>query len=281
MATTALHRCICALVVPFVLVATDRAAAQEVDAPSAEVVVPSGGFATDADARCPSEIWKVLAIGSSTMGAPLGGILAKALKGAGLEWYQLAAASSGLARPDFWDWAAKARTLVAEHDPDVVIVQLGSNDFQPLTVRASPRMWRPVGRPRPEWVEVYQARIDELLGILGGDRPRLIIWIGPYAYWGDNATQQGPIIDRLLTERVATWVARGGFARYVNVWRETWDERHGPVQKRRFADTRAPVDIRSSDNVHLNVPAVRRLLAEPTVAEILACRDPASTSHDR
>ncbi len=35
------------------------------------------------------------------------------------------------------------------------------------------------------------------------------------------------------------------------------------------------------DHVHLNVPAVRRLLAEPTVAEILACRDPASTSHDR
>lgn len=240
-----------------------------------------GGFATDPDAVCPDRVTRVLAIGSSTMGAPLGGILAKVLKGVGLEWYHLAAASSGLARPDFWDWAAKARTLVAEHDPDVVIVQLGSNDFQPLTVRASPRMWRPVGRPRAEWVEVYQARIDELLAVLGGgERQRLIIWIGPYAYWGDNASEQGPIIDRLLTERIATWVARGGFARYVNVWRETWDERYGPVQKRRFGDSRALVDIRSSDNVHLNVPAVRRLLAEPTVAEILACRNQAPAVPD-
>lgn len=243
------------------------------DEPAPDVARP-GGWTSDPDAVCPARLTKVLAIGSSTLGAPLGTLLGRAMKDAGLDWYRLAAASSGLARPDFWDWAATARRLVAEHDPDVVIVQLGSNDFQPVVVPLALRTWRPIRRGKPEWAEIYGARIDELLAVLGGgDRERLIIWVGPYAYWGDNAAEQGPVIDQLLRDRISTWVAKGGFARYVDVWRETWHERKGPVMKRALPGTRAAVEIRSPDNVHLNVRAVRALLADPVVAQVQACLD--------
>lgn len=244
---------------------------------AAEEVVPEptrpGGWTRDPDAVCPAKLGKVLAIGSSTMGAPLGTFIDRAMAALGLRSYRLAAASSGLARPDFWDWAAKARRLVAEHDPDVVVVQIGSNDYQPITWVETGRIGA-IRRGKPEWAEIYAKRIDELLEVLGGgERERLIIWIGPYAYWGDNATEQGPVIDALLRDRIATWVAKGGFARYVDVWRETWHEKRGPTMKRRLPGTRGEVEIRSSDNVHLNAMAVRVLLSDPVVAHVKACLD--------
>ena len=59
------------------------------------------GWTTDPDAVCPADTQRVLGIGSSTMGAPLGGMLAKAFAPTGVTFHRLAAASSGLARPDF------------------------------------------------------------------------------------------------------------------------------------------------------------------------------------
>lgn len=245
------------------------ARADEVE-PEAEAARP-GGWTSDPDAVCPAKIGKVLAIGSSTMGAPLGTFLDRAMAAIGLSSYRLAAASSGLARPDFWDWAAKAKRLVAEHDPDVVVVQIGSNDYQPITWLESGRVGA-IRRNKPEWAEVYGARIDELLQVLGGgDRERLIIWIGPYAYWGDNAIEQGPVIDQLLRDRISTWVAKGGFARYVDVWTETFHAKKGPVMRRPLPGHKGTQEIRSSDNVHLNALAVRVLLSDPVVAHVKAC----------
>jgi len=269
------------LSVAFTLLAGLAATAHADDvAPDEPEVARPLGLTTDPDAVCPTQVAKVLAIGSSTLGAPLGTLLGRAITKAGLGWYRLAAASSGLARPDFWDWAEKARRLVAEQDPDVVIVQLGSNDFQPVVTphAVKPWPWRAVRRGKQEWADIYGARIDELLAILGGgDRQRLVIWVGPYAYWGENAAEQGPIIDQLLRDRISTWIAKGGFARYVDVWRETWTSRNEPVMKRALPGKRGLVEIRSSDNVHLNVMAVQALLADPVVAEVLGCL-PASAS---
>ena len=98
------------------------------------------------------------------------------------------------------------------------------------------------------------------------------MWLGPYAFWGDNATEQGPIIDQLLRDRISTWVAQGGFARYVNVWRETWHDTRGPVMKRALPGRRGLVEIRSTDRIHLNVLAVQSLLVDPIVAHVLSCR---------
>jgi len=232
----------------------------------AEEASPVASSVLPREGACPRRIDKVLAIGSSTMGSPLGTILERAFAREGLTSKRLAAASSGLARPDFWSWAEHGARLIAEHDPDVVVVQLGSNDYQPVW-GAGP----PIRRQHPDWVRVYAQRIDELLEVLGGDRERLIIWVGPYAYWGDNALEQGPVIDRLLRERLAVWVERGGLARYVDAWTPTFDPRRGPIMKRRVPGVRGLVDIRSKDNVHLNTDAVRMLLADPTVAYVGAC----------
>lgn len=252
------------------LIASGAAARAEEPVDTAVGPLPAG-WPGSSDAICPARLERVLAIGSSTLGSPLGPILERALTKSGLDTKRLAAASSGLARPDFWDWAAHARRLVAEHDPDVVIVVIGANDYQPIWGEG-----RPIRRQHPEWERVYGRRIDELLAILGGgERERLIVWVGPYAYWGDNAREQGPVIDRLLKDRLTSWIARGGHARYVDAWAATYDPRRGPIMKRRMPGRRGLVEIRGKDNVHLNADAVRALLAEPTLAEVLGCLDEA------
>jgi len=251
------------------------------DGPPSPLVTPAPAphIHAEPDAICPPRLDKVLAIGSSTMGSPLGKMLERTLTAKGFDTHRKATASSGLARPDFFDWGHHARGLITQHDPDIVVVQLGSNDFQPVRfaereVDLRRRMGdRPhLTRKHPDWVTVYGERIDELLQVLGGDRERLIIWIGPYAYYGDNALEQGPVIDQLLRDRLSTWVAKGGHARYINAWADTFDARRGPLMRRRLPGRRGLVEIRSNDRIHLNVLGVEVLLRDPVVAELEACR---------
>ena len=57
--------------------------------------------------------------------------------------------SSGLARPDFFDWPAHLRPELPAVDPDIVVVTFGGNDAQGLAAgrRLVPQR-RPGRRPR-------------------------------------------------------------------------------------------------------------------------------------
>ncbi|HRE92351.1 MAG TPA: hypothetical protein PK095_24760 [Myxococcota bacterium] len=224
---------------------------------------------------CPVDTTRVLLAGSSTMGSPLGGMLDKALSRLGHVVKRRVKASSGLARPDFFDWKVELERSLTEHDPDIVVLQLGSNDFQPIRFAERQAVsGRPiVKRQSPRWAEIYGERVDELLDVIGPDR--LVIWVGAYAFWGDNALEQGPIIEDVVADRLGTHIARGGHARYLSAWRETFDPRHGPLMERPLPGRgRGRVPIRASDRIHLNALAVELLLRDPVLADIAACREP-------
>lgn len=232
----------------------------------------------DSRGTCPDDTTRVLLAGSSTMGSPLGGLLDKALSRLGHLVTRRVKASSGLARPDFFDWKVELERAIADHDPHVVVLQLGSNDFQPIRFAAreaerEARAGRPiVKRQSPLWPAIYAERVDELLEVIGPDR--LIVWVGAYAFWGDNALEQGPIIEDLVADRLGSHIARGGHARYLSAWRETFDPRHGPLMERPLPGRRGRVPIRARDRIHLNVLAVEHLLRDPVLADIAACREP-------
>jgi lysophospholipase L1-like esterase len=67
--------------------------------------------------------------------------------------------SSGLARPDAFDWPAEVGRIARAFRPHVVVVMVGSNDAQPVGY--------PGGRVVPlfthEWVEAYRRQIHRLL----------------------------------------------------------------------------------------------------------------------
>lgn len=233
----------------------------------------------DLAARCPADPARVLLVGSSTMGSPLSKMLSARLTPEGHVVTRHVKASSGLARPDFFDWATELARAIARDDPDIVVIQLGSNDFQPIRFAARETALRHtlaadrpiVKRQDPAWAQVYAARVDELLAVIGPDR--LVVWVGPYAFWGDNALMQGPIIDAVVPDRLGTHIARGGRGRYHSAWRETFDPRQGPLMERALPGQEKRVPIRADDRVHLNVPAVEALLRDPILAELRACRE--------
>ncbi|MEA2555231.1 MAG: uncharacterized protein QOI60_562 [Actinomycetota bacterium] len=82
--------------------------------------------------------------------------------------------STGLARPDYFDWPASMEALVQSYQPDLVIVMLGENDAQSL-VNAEGRLETPIGTPT--WRAGYAARVQDLAEVATSGGARLI-WVG-------------------------------------------------------------------------------------------------------
>ncbi|WP_421120739.1 DUF459 domain-containing protein [Aquihabitans daechungensis] len=80
--------------------------------------------------------------------------------------------SSGLVRPDFFDWPARIEQDMERHDPDVVILGFGGNDTQNLTTDDGILL---LGTP--EWKVEYQRRIGEVLDLIEAPG-RTVYWIG-------------------------------------------------------------------------------------------------------
>ncbi|WP_164710382.1 SGNH/GDSL hydrolase family protein [Euzebya pacifica] len=81
--------------------------------------------------------------------------------------------SSGLSRPDFYDWPARAAQLMAEEDPDIWVVMVGANDGQDVIDDGG--QFRQLGTD--EWEAIYRSRIGGLMDLLTADG-RAVIWIG-------------------------------------------------------------------------------------------------------
>jgi uncharacterized protein len=82
--------------------------------------------------------------------------------------------STGLTRPDYFNWQPNLREIVDRFRPGVVVVMLGGNDAQTLTV--------PGGRPVPlsaqeEWRRIYSERVESLAET-ATDAGARMVWIG-------------------------------------------------------------------------------------------------------
>jgi uncharacterized protein len=165
--------------------------------------------------------------------------------------------SSGLARPDYFDWQAELRAKVPAVDPDIVIVTFGGNDAQGLADASGDFV---VGEPRAdsdnaEWQEEYGRRVGEVMDFLAADG-RTVIWVGIPNDDSPDVTLRMQVQDETAKAEAAerpgvvfvdTWSRfsgrNGGWAEYVI------DPRDGQGK-----------DVRSDDGFHLN----------ETGAEILA-----------
>ena len=82
--------------------------------------------------------------------------------------------STGLARPDYFDWPAAMQELVDAYRPDLVIVMLGENDAQSL-VNAQGHVETPIGTTG--WPAGYAARVQEFARVATSGGARLV-WVG-------------------------------------------------------------------------------------------------------
>jgi len=172
--------------------------------------------------------------------------------------------SSGLSRPDFFDWPAHFRETVPAVNPDIVVVTFGGNDPQGLTTveGSTPDhpnfiVSQPTGEPGGdvEWRAEYGRRVGEVMDFLAADG-RTVVWVGiPNDDNPDvtarlavqNEVVQGEAAKRPGVVFIDTWKRfsgrQGNWAEFVI------DPRDGQGK-----------DVRADDGFHLN----------ETGAEILA-----------
>ena len=163
--------------------------------------------------------------------------------------------SSGLARPDFFDWPAEIDRKLPEVNPDIVVATFGGNDAQGLSVESGEFI---IGDPvanEAEWSEEDQQRVGAVMDQLtqGG---RTLIWVGIPNDDNPDVTARMAIQDQAAKAAAAerpdvifidTW---SRFSGRDGNWAEfVIDPRDGEGK-----------DVRADDGFHLN----------QTGAEILA-----------
>ncbi len=167
--------------------------------------------------------------------------------------------SSGLSRPDFFDWPAHMREVVPRVNPDIVVVTFGGNDAQGL--RNADKTWAVAHAPASgaddaDWKAEYGKRVGEVMDYLS-DGNRTLVWVGIPNDDNPDVTARLQVQDEVVRAEAAkrpdkvvfvdTWLRfsgrNGGWAEFVV------DPRDGEGK-----------DVRADDGFHLNV----------TGAEILA-----------
>ncbi|HSP77292.1 MAG TPA: DUF459 domain-containing protein [Myxococcaceae bacterium] len=174
-----------------------------------------------------------------------------------------AKSSTGLARPDFFDWMAVGREEVERHQPDVVVVILGGNDGQSLTDdtgRAEVR-WGQSG-----WEEVYRRRTEAFLELLSAPGRR-ILWLELPPTKLKNFERKLTLIRRLQREVLATRED----ARYLDTHPFFTDGKGSLLLEARVQGFRKPMKLKLADGVHFSVAGGRYFANKvfPHVMELL------------
>jgi hypothetical protein len=150
--------------------------------------------------------------------------------------------STGLARPDYFNWPYTMRRIVDRFDPDLVIVMLGENDHQSLQDVHGNREAQ-IGTS--EWPAVYRERVLTMMRI-ATSRGAKVVWAGL------------PIsADLRLHAHSRRQNDIFGFAANISngvVYFDAWDRFRDPDggYSAYFSEGRRVVLIRASDGLHFN-----------------------------
>lgn len=148
---------------------------------------------------------------------------------------------TGLTRPDFVDWSVVAHQQTQTYHPDAVVVMIGGNDFQNMTL---PNRFFHAGTP--SWTREYQRRAEIVMKawIQGG--VRRVYWLSMPPARDPSWAYDDYKID-LALRRAARRVPG---VHYVNVLRPITNHGH-------YSDyvnvNGVPTLIREQDGVHLNI----------------------------
>jgi hypothetical protein len=184
----------------------------------------------------------VLILGASSIQEGLGTELERALeKYQGVSVTRFGQYSSGLARPDYFDWAAKLKELKAKVQPDLIIGQWGENDCQGQATRDGKAVAK---FGTPEWDSEYTQRVKEMVGIMreGGCHAAII---GIPNMRPKGFAKQVARLNK-VTEDAA--VAAGGV--FLSTWDLTSDE-HGDYLATVNVDGKNKL-MRAGDGIHFS-----------------------------
>lgn len=158
--------------------------------------------------------------------------------------------SSGLTRPDFFDWPKRLSSQVAKLQPDVVVISFGGNDAQPIKAQDG----NTYQVTDPHWKDEYERRVGAAMDFLAADG-RKLIWVGTPNARSDDFNARLQVLWAAVRDQAAkhpgvglidTWdmfsSPDGGYADYIV------DE----------TDNQAKL-MRADDGYHLNLDGANKL----------------------
>ena len=117
---------------------------------------------------------RILIIGASSIQFAVGVELERTLNlYANVKVKRFGQLATGLSRPDFMDWPTKFEELATSFSPDLVIINFGGNDAQPIPLGKNGKydFWT------DEWDRTYAERIEEIILIAKRHKAETV-WLG-------------------------------------------------------------------------------------------------------
>lgn len=115
--------------------------------------------------------------------------------------------SSGLARPDAYDWSARIRTLLEGGEMHIAVVMLGINDRRRIRTAQG---FRDFGTEA--WAEAYRTRLDSIIKQFT-DKKVAVYWLGLPIVADEEVRAEYERINDIIRER-----AYLGGIKYVDTW---------------------------------------------------------------
>lgn len=148
--------------------------------------------------------------------------------------------STGLSRPDYFDWPTHLATLVKEHHPDLIIVNMGANDPQDIVIDGKRHH---VGSD--SWNAIYSKRIKRFLSI-AADRNITTFWVGLPIMGKAKYSQSIQNINALAADACE----KLSMAYYVDTWKVLTDSNGAYATFLQNAQGNK-VRVRAKDKIHL------------------------------
>ena len=213
--------------------------------------VSLAGAALGRDARADDEPQagpKILIAGDSMIAGGFGMFLERALrKTHGHDVVRRGRSSSGMARPDFFNWTTESSRLVEEQKPDATLLMFGGNDVQGLYMGKGEWIrWGEEG-----WSEEYARRVNALADTFAPEGQQLF-WVGLPIMRPEKFRNRCKVVNTIFRAEMAL--------RRNALFIETWDlltdddgEYLDKMMVQVSEDTKATMmRVRAHDGIHLS-----------------------------
>jgi hypothetical protein len=200
---------------------------------------------------------RVLIVGDS-VGLDMGGALQSDLAGTGVVNAGLdGRESTGLTRPDYFNWPAELSNDIKADNPQVVVVMIGANDAQdflgpPDTPYAS-----------PAWNGLYAQRVAQFMQV-AGSTGALVVWVGMPPMQNPTLSAQMADLNTLAKQQAAA-------AKPPVTFIDTDKSLGTPMGGYTAFTTNAAgqiVNIRTPDGTHLT-PGGGQVAAQQVIAQLV------------
>ncbi|MCZ7528060.1 MAG: DUF459 domain-containing protein [Acidimicrobiia bacterium] len=152
--------------------------------------------------------------------------------------------STGLGRPDVFNWAQHVQEETARLDPHVVVLTFGANDDHGY-MTGVPEGTEIGAFGSESWVAEYRRRVGGLMDQVIGEG-RTVIWVGIPAVRNEEQSERFDLLNGIYREEAA---ARAGDVLFVDAWPLLLDA-EGRYADYLPNDEGQLVQVRAPDGVH-------------------------------